>query len=242
MYTNLAGYFDAIFPVGEIQRRFLREALQFVDGRRILDAACGSGGYSLALSQEGYSVTGIDLDPGMIAFARDKAYQMGLSITFRIEDMRCISERDEEFSAILCVGNSLPHLLTDEEIQQTVCEVHRVLNKDGIFILQTVNYDWVLKTRPPQLPTIEQPEAGVSFSRAYTYRDDGLIDFTTCLTIYDGAEKQEYGGTVALRPLKREELTMWLRNCGFKEVHVYGGFDKRPFSEDTFHTVILAKK
>lgn len=242
MYTNLAGYFDAIFPVGEVQMRLIREALQFVNGRKILDAACGSGGYSLALAREGYTVTGIDLDPGMIAYAKDKAYRTGVNVTFRIEDMRHISESNAEFSVALCLGNSLPHMLSDEDIQQALCELHRVLSTDGILILQNVNYDWVLKARPQQLPLIEQSDAGISFSRTYSYRDDGLIDFTTCLTILDGTEKKEYGGTIALRPLTREDLTMWLGNCGFKEFNSYGGFDKRPFSEDTFHTVILAKK
>lgn len=242
MYTNLAGYFDAIFPVGKSQMSFIREALQMINGQRILDAACGSGGYSLALAQEGYTVTGIDLDPGMIAYAKDKAYQKGINVTFRVEDLRHISESDAEFSAILCLGNSLPHVLSDEDIRQALCELHRVLSKDGIFILQNVNYDWVLKDRPQQLPLIEQPAEGVSFARAYTYRADGFIDFTTCLTVADGLQKQEYGGTIPLRPLKRDDLTKWLSNCGFKQLAIYGGFDKRPFADDTFHTVILARK
>jgi hypothetical protein len=92
------------------------------------------------------------------------------------------------------------------------------------------------------LPVIKDSKAGVSFSRAYAYRGDGLIDFTTCLTIIDGTEKKEYGGKIPLRPVKRAELTMWLDKCGFKEAHIYGGFDKQPFSEDSFHMVILAKK
>jgi ubiquinone/menaquinone biosynthesis C-methylase UbiE len=242
MYTNLAGYFDAIFPVGETQMRLIREVLQSVNGGRILDAACGSGGYSRALSQEGYTVTGIDLDPGMIAYAKEKAYQTGLSVTFRIEDIRYINERDGEFSAILCLGNSLPHLLTEEDIRQALCELYRVLSKDGILILQNVNYDWVLKKRPLQLPLIELSGAGVSFSRAYSYRDDGLIDFTTCLTISDGAEKREYGGITPLRPITRNELSKWLDCCGYKELEVYGGFDKGPFSEETFHIILMAKK
>ncbi|HWR57110.1 MAG TPA: methyltransferase domain-containing protein, partial [Negativicutes bacterium] len=65
MYTNLAGYFEAIFPVEETQLGLIREVLQSVNGRRVLDAACGSGGYSFALTREGCAVTGIDLDPGM---------------------------------------------------------------------------------------------------------------------------------------------------------------------------------
>lgn len=242
MFTNLAGYFDAMFPVGEMQMRLIREALQSATGRRVLDAACGSGGCSLALSREGYTVTGIDPDPGMIAYAKEKAYQTGADVTFRLEDVCRIKERDEEFSAIVCLGNALPQLLTDEDIQQAVCELYRVLTKGGILILENVNYDWVLKARPQHLPILGDIAAGVSYSRAYAYREDGLIDFTTCLTILDGEEKREYGGKITLRPLKRDELTMWLANCGFKEVNIFGGFDKQPFSEDSLYTVILARK
>lgn len=242
MYTNLAGYFDAIFPVGEAQMRLIREVLQSAHGRRILDAACGSGGYSLALSREGYAVTGIDLDPGMIAFAKGKAYQTGLDVTFRVEDMRFICEKDEEFSAVLCLGNSLPHLLAEDDIRQALDELYRVLRKDGFFILQNVNYDWVLKKRPQQLPPLAKPEAGITFSRHYAYREDGLIDFTTCLTITEGAEKREYGGKISLRPVKREELVKWLADSGFKVLNIFGDFNKGFFSEETFHTVIIAQK
>ncbi|HBS59108.1 MAG: class I SAM-dependent methyltransferase [Bacillota bacterium] len=242
MYTNLAGYFEAIFPVGETQLGLIREVLQLVNGRRVLDAACGSGGYSFALTREGCAVTGIDLDPGMIAYAKEQAYRRGLSATFRAEDMRCINERDGEFSLVLCMGNSLPHLLHDEDLKKALCEMQRVLSDEGVLLLQNINYDWVLKSRPSQLPVIEHPERGIAFSRSYDYRDDGLVDFTTCLTISDGEGQKEYGGKVPLRPITREELTATLADCGFKSVDVYGGFDKRPFSDDTFHIVVLAKK
>ncbi len=43
------------------------------EGRRILDAGCGTGRVAIELAGRGYDVTGIDLDASMLAAARRKA-------------------------------------------------------------------------------------------------------------------------------------------------------------------------
>jgi ubiquinone/menaquinone biosynthesis C-methylase UbiE len=45
-------------------------------GRRVLDVGCGTGGVALACAARGASVVGIDLNPGMLAVARDKAARL----------------------------------------------------------------------------------------------------------------------------------------------------------------------
>jgi demethylmenaquinone methyltransferase/2-methoxy-6-polyprenyl-1,4-benzoquinol methylase len=42
-------------------------------GRRVLDVGCGTGGVSLACAARGALVVGIDVNPGMLSVARDKA-------------------------------------------------------------------------------------------------------------------------------------------------------------------------
>ncbi len=42
-------------------------------GRRVLDAGCGTGRVAIELDRRGFSVTGIDADPDMLAEARSKA-------------------------------------------------------------------------------------------------------------------------------------------------------------------------
>jgi glycine/sarcosine N-methyltransferase len=242
MYTNLAGYFDAVSPVGDAQLRFLKAALVSADNRRILDAACGSGGYALNLCQAGYDMLGIDLDPGMIAYAKEKAYKSGISMTFRIEDIRCVAETDETFAVVLCLGNALPHLLSDEDICLALSELYRILVPGGILILQTENYDHILQERPAQLPTLEQPDPFVAYKRFYKFRKDGLVDFTTCLTVKDDKGVHEYGGTIPLRPLTCGEITEWLQKIGFSNLICYGGFDSCPYTTDAPYTIVVAKK
>ncbi|MCY4519043.1 MAG: class I SAM-dependent methyltransferase [Acidimicrobiaceae bacterium] len=42
-------------------------------GGSVLDAGCGTGRVAIELAQRGFDVVGVDLDPGMLDLARDKA-------------------------------------------------------------------------------------------------------------------------------------------------------------------------
>jgi SAM-dependent methyltransferase len=63
-YQSISAHYDLIFPVDP-------QTVDFIGGRakpgsRILDIACGTGGYSLALAEKGHRLMGIDLDQSMI--------------------------------------------------------------------------------------------------------------------------------------------------------------------------------
>src|SRR5664279_440981 len=57
-------------------------------GSPLLDLACGTGRMSLRLAAQGYQVTGVDLIPEMIAWARQKAAARSLSVEWVVADAR----------------------------------------------------------------------------------------------------------------------------------------------------------
>ena len=61
-------------------------------GMRVLDLGCGPGRFAELLHAAGGIVTGIDLSPGSIAYARDHAAEAGLDITYRVQDFRTLDE------------------------------------------------------------------------------------------------------------------------------------------------------
>ncbi len=95
---------------------FLAAVLSEAGVRTVLDAACGSGGHALWLAQHGYRVAGADVSPVMIDLARRKAADAGLDIPFSVADLTNLQPANlppsTAFDAVLCLGNSLPHLLT----------------------------------------------------------------------------------------------------------------------------------
>src|SRR6266496_5277243 len=57
-------------------------------GGPLLDLACGTGRMALHMAARGYSVTGVDLIPEMIAHARKKAAQQNLAVEWVVSDAR----------------------------------------------------------------------------------------------------------------------------------------------------------
>ena len=68
----------------------------------VLDIGCGTGSLSLVLAGLGYTVTGIDFSPAMIAQAQAKALAAGAAITFQMMDAAFPQFSPQQFDVIVC--------------------------------------------------------------------------------------------------------------------------------------------
>ncbi|MDC0358034.1 class I SAM-dependent methyltransferase [Oligoflexia bacterium] len=102
---------------------------QFVSGKKVLDAACGSGYGTEILKKAGaLSVTGLDVDQPTLVRA-SKLYG-GAGIEFRQQDLNSFSGTDWEFD-VLVSFETIEHL---DRPQQYLCEINSALKRDGYFI------------------------------------------------------------------------------------------------------------
>lgn len=237
-YEMLVDYYDEIFPPSELTLEFLGKGLE--DSAKILDAACGTGTYTIGLAQEGYQTVGVDLDETMIALAEKKAGDLGLDVDFIVSDMQNIDlVSTSDLDRIFCIGNSLVHLKNREEIKSFIETAYALLKDQGDLIIQIINYDRILDEGITFLPTIEVRDKGITFVRTYRYVEStGLIEFRTRLRV-NGEETES---CVSLYPIRKEDLYQVLVECGFTEVRVFGGFDESPYSKDALPLVLKAKK
>ena len=72
---------------------------------RVLDAGCGTGRSTVALTAMGYAVTGVDVDESMLAVARADAPDLD----WRQSDLAAL-ELGETFDVVLLAGNVIPLL------------------------------------------------------------------------------------------------------------------------------------
>jgi SAM-dependent methyltransferase len=98
-------------------------------GSRILDLCCGTGELTQELVKRGYSVKGIDNSPQMLRLARQRLAQ----VTFWLADMRNFTV-SEQFDAVVCAYNSVPHITSSKDLVRVFESVIRVLNPAGLFV------------------------------------------------------------------------------------------------------------
>ena len=96
------------------------------DVRRVLDAACGTGHHAIALARRGYHAVGADLSAAMIEQARRNAAAAGVEARFAVAGFGGLAALGETFDAVLCLGNSLPHLLTEKALAEALSQMDRI--------------------------------------------------------------------------------------------------------------------
>lgn len=227
MYNDLARYYDLVFPFSKTEGRFLD---QFISkGQKALDLGTGTGKTAVYLSTKGLNVVALDLSEEMIKIARAKQ----TSVNFMVGDMLSfLKSTTETFDIITCFGNTLAHL-RNEELDVFFNLARKRLSAKGVLLVQLLNYDRILKTRPSVLPQIIKD--GITFQRHYTYLENNIV-FTTRIIKED---KEVYASSVTLYPHVKAILQETIEAQSFNSV-VYGQFDAKPWSIGTSHITIVA--
>jgi len=76
------------------------DALEPLQGKRVLDFACGAGITACFLAARGAAVTGIDISPGSIERARELARAVGVEVDFVAGELTGESFEPESFDAV----------------------------------------------------------------------------------------------------------------------------------------------
>ncbi|SHK12037.1 class I SAM-dependent methyltransferase [Paramaledivibacter caminithermalis] len=234
-YEELSKYYDIVFPLGKLKLEFMIKS--FKDKKKILDLAAGTGNYSISLSKLGYNVIAVDLDGEMIKKIETKNRKEKTNVIAFKLDMKDIDRlKDYKFDGIICIGNSLVHLDSAKEIKDVLGKMYSLLNQNGVVILQIVNYDRILRYDIKELPPIDRLEYGVRFIRNYKLEGDKIL-FKTKLIINNN---RTYDNCIKLYPLQSQALVNMLKEVGFKDIKLYGGFDEKEYTLDSFPLVVKA--
>jgi len=226
---------------------FVEKQLTASGARRILDTACGTGMHAIALAQRGYDVTGADLSVGMIERARDNAAAVGSEARFVVAGFGELTERvGDGFDALLCLGNSLPHVLTADALRETLTDFAAGLRPGGLLFIQNRNFDAVMTSRARWMPPQAHREGSREwlFIRFYDFNPDGTLAFNILTLRRDevGEWTQQIEATT-LRPLLHAELLDAVAAAGFSDAACYGDMQGAPFDpENSGNLIAVAKK
>lgn len=227
-YDDLARDYHLIYPDWEAEvnqqasvlDRVLRERL----GNRalsVLDCTCGIGTQALGLANLGHAVVGTDLSPGAIDCAREAASRLGTRIHFMACDIRQIHrEVPGDFDVVLSCHNSLPHLLSPQDLSDAVDSMRAKLRPGGLLLLGVRDYDEILITRPTGTLPKARGEGGERrlVFQVWTWHPDGRTYDLEHFMAKEGSSAWDlHVRRVRMRTIVRSELVELCANAGLPE-------------------------
>jgi glycine/sarcosine N-methyltransferase len=243
LYDTLGSQYDEMISWEARYNReasFFRDLFAKVGVHRVMDAACGTGMHARWFAEWGLDVVAADPSPAMMeASAHNTA---GLSVELLqagFGELRGAAQG--EFDAVVCLGNSLPHVLSDEELHASVADFRALLRPGGVLVIHNNNYDTILDVRVRFMPLAARrtPAGQKLFLRFFDFPPNAdPLTFNVLVLTEDETGWSMTASSALHRPLRQRKVEALLAREGFSNLAFYGAFTGEPFDEVTSDNLI----
>ena len=221
-------FFSSRHKTIERQTTQLKPILEQYNVKTILDCSCGDGLQVIPLAKQGYLIDGSDISANMVKKAIEYANNESLIIDFKEADFRKLEQAfTKTYDCVLSMGNSIPHLMTDEDIKKALTSMYHRINGDGILLVEMRDYDKMLTEKKRFQPMrINDIQDGFRYSILYVF--DYLPDIVRFNIVYlienmETGEKLMEQESVDYNPIMKADLIAHLKEAGFVRVDYTDG-------------------
>ena len=213
-----------------------------IQGKKLLDLACGTGEITVELAKHGFEVTGIDLSDEMLFIAQEKATSLGLSIPFYQQNM---AELDGigSFDCITIFCDSLNYLQNEQDVISTFQRVYEHLNEGGLFLfdvhsiykMKHIFANHTFAVNDDEVSYIWNCFPGEELSSvvhdlSFFVKDDKS-------GLYERFDEFHYQRTYAVA-----QYTEWLIEAGFEVLELLADLEDAPLQEETERILFVIRK
>jgi len=206
-------------------------------GGNVLEVACGTGLVAIPLAMQGIPITGLDITFGMLAHAKHKSEQLGLSIRWIEGDARDV-DLGEKFNFIYMTGNAFQAFLNNSDQRALLQNVRKHLTEKGTFAFETRNPDW------KEMTTDLNEEEWMTYTNDKGYQvrimETREYDHVSQVLTYhlfrrwqENGENKERVTRIAIRYTFPQQLNALLESNGFRILEQYGNWDKGPLTKES---------
>ncbi len=209
----------------------------------VVELACGTGRIAIPLADAGLDVIGVDASDAMLVGARRKASGRANAPRFVHADMRDFA-LDVPASTIFIGGNSIGHLLTDDDIASCLAAVRRNLVERGAFIVDVFVPSVALLARPSDVhfpfgDYVHPDEGRVVLTQTVAYDPVAQISEAVLWRARDAGPERV--GTLRLRMFFPRELQTLLRLHGFAIERAYGDYTRGELNAKSPRQIVVAR-
>lgn len=207
--------------------------------RSAADLACGTGNTAIPLAKRGYQVTGIDIAPEMLHYARQKAAAQNLDMVFSQQDMRCFS-LPEPVDLITCFHDGLNYLLHIDAIKQTFSSVHKNLREKGAFIFDLNAVTWTAGD-DGDITVIDEADLTLIYETNYS-EDNQVWQIKLTGFIREQGHYHKFTEMHREKAYRPDEIVSLLAETGFDCLGSFNAFSFNPISPQSIRHFYVAQK
>lgn len=185
----------------------------------ILDVGCGTGRYVIPLANDGFSVTGIDNSPEMLAQGGERLKQHGLSASLLELDLMDMQETCR-YDALLCMNSVICYFHETKDIIKALTLFRKALRPGGILVLEIWNiFGNAASFGSSDVYEINDKEISITCRADNSYNSFTSIYHTILdVTVVDSGEERKFINDEFLRAMTVGEVTAYLEKAGFTNV------------------------
>ncbi|MFE8696758.1 class I SAM-dependent DNA methyltransferase [Cytobacillus sp. FJAT-53684] len=213
-----------------------------IQGKRLLDIACGTGELSIKFAKKGYHVTGVDLSEDMLMVAHSKAADNGMDIQFYQQNMAEL-EGLGQFDIIGIFCDSLNYLQSEQEVLDTFMHVYEHLDDKGLFIFDVHSIHKILQIFMNQTFTLNDEEISYIWN-SYQGEFPNSVEHDLSFFVLDhkSGMYDRYDELHFQRTYPIEIYETWLREAGFEVVEVAADFESVSPQTQSERIIFICRK
>ncbi|WP_339609802.1 methyltransferase domain-containing protein [uncultured Planktosalinus sp.] len=219
-------YKDRDYKEAEHFMKKLTGYLKLSKGDSILDLACGRGRHSISLNKLGFDVTGVDISPASIVYAKDFEND---TLHFKVHDM--CKPFPSKFDAVFNLFTSFGYFEKEEDNLRTLYSVKSNLNEGGKGVIDFMNVNYVLQNLiEKETKTVNKIKFLIHRyeKEGYLYKD---ISFTDVNESYTFTEK--------VKILTLDDFHSYFKKVGIDLICTFGNYNLESFDVNNSTRLIL---
>lgn len=238
--TPAVAWFDTPYYHILYKNRDFREAEAFIDrlsafflfkeDEKALDLACGRGRHSFYLHERGLSVTGIDISPSNIAYA--KRLETG-GLRFINHDM-LLPFPEGDFNYIFNLFTSFGYFPNEEDDINVLKNCREALKNDGVLLIDFLNVKKVVGELKAEE---KREEKNILFKIRKREEKDFIVKEITVEAEGEVKKFYEY-----VRMLDKSRFAHYMEEAGLMIEKTFGNYKLEPFDEKSSDRLILVCK
>jgi glycine/sarcosine N-methyltransferase len=209
-----------------------------------LDVACSTGFHVIMLRRLGLDASGIDASPKMIQKARTNSVTCGVTVEYILGDFMNMSKRfSEGFDLITCLGDTIAHLRSTQDLKRLFQEVYKSLNPGGLFVIQARNYDFIMKHEARFTPPTGSRN-GTEETLFFRLLDFNPKTLNLSIAKFRWHENRWESSvyTTEIHPYLKKELESALKSVGFAKLDSYRNYNFEDYDPNGSDIILIAQK